>query len=207
MPPTTIDHVAAPAEGSPVQESALPASAVIMDLDREVRAAVPSTVGVSLTAEHEGLVQTAATSVPEVAVLDALGYLDDERRLIRPERGVGAVLSVPVTEDGRIVGSLTVYAADPDAFEGRVPVLEGLCRRMAPQVARTTTLTETERLSAALTPERDRDQNAIDWAITRLAPALGTDTAATSDRFRRAATRAGVSDSALAYAVVDFFDD
>jgi hypothetical protein len=140
---------------------------MLEQLEQEVRACVPSVVGVSL----------------------------------------GAVLSLPVTESGGTVGAVTVYCAEVDAFDGREGALAEICGRLGPDAVRAASVSDTEWLSAALAPERDRDQNAIDWAITLVGRHLGTDTAASADQFRWAATRAGLSDSALAHAVIDLLEE
>jgi hypothetical protein len=125
------------------------------------------------------------------------------------ELGVRASLSLPVFAedageggngaDGRLVGTVNLYARGESAFDGRVGDLALWCAAWAPAKALTKRPpTFGARLERALAPERLRDENAIECAVVLLAQRLGTDVADAADRLRMAAIRAGTGESLLA---------
>jgi hypothetical protein len=115
---------------------------------------------------------------------------------------VGATLSLPVVaaaDGGPLVGTVNLYARSETAFDGRQDDLARWCSTWAPARALARTApTFGSRLRRGLTPERQRDQNAIDWAVALLADLTGTDVADAAHRLRMAAIRAGTTESSLA---------
>ena len=106
---------------------------------------VPDCIGMSLAWAEHGVTFTLVASDEEIAVLDALQYfdggpcvdavhsghgietgsaspLDEEHwRLFAQATaaaGVRSTLTFPVTQSGRVVGSVNLYGASPNTFEG-----------------------------------------------------------------------------------------
>jgi hypothetical protein len=112
--------------------------------------------------------------------------------------GVRSVLSIPVVINSAVCGALTIHADDADAFDRHLNTLNGLGALTAKTVMHAEEPLR-HRNATALRPEPARDQNAIDWAVCLVVAWSNTEAAAATDLFRRAATRCGLSDSALAH--------
>jgi len=117
-------------------------------LGRATSRIVPEIVGLSLGLVREQLTFTLVASDGEIAVLDASQYLDggpcvevsqghadviafpgddplDEERWrlfsqATSARGVASTLSLPLHEEGRLVGGVNMYASTVQAFAGRI---------------------------------------------------------------------------------------
>jgi hypothetical protein len=196
-------------------------------LPEGVRELLPESIGVSLARIEDGHPYTTLASDEQVAALDAVQYLDGGPCVAAAELGtpvqglsadlaqqgpwrlfgraaaaVGVVLtrSVPLEVEGRTVGTLNLYATAEDALArwdaGQGPGTSGI---PDPSAIREASLSD--RLEAALSPERFRDQNEVDWAVGLLSGLLGVDAAVASDRLRVAAMRAGLDESSTARAV------
>jgi len=194
-----------------------------------VRAVTSSCRALSIGRVEDGLLHTVDSTQPLAAGLDALQYMDDgpspmsvdygtrvEARLGPPDAdwgllgfagrlvGVGSVLSLPVPLDGAVAGTLTLYGGDADAFDRHLPRLTGALSKAISEAVSDAAEPLRHRLTTALLPEPIRDQNAIDWAIGSVAGHLHIHAAVAADLFRRAATRSGLSDSALAVQVTEW---
>src|SRR5680860_1169127 len=125
----------------------------ILRMGDRVRAIVPECFALSLGLEVDGLTYTFVAESREVALLDAIQYLDggpcvnatqdgttiataqlptDEGRWQLFARGwglagVASTLSLPVMSDGRAVGGVNLYAATPTAFDGHHEELADAC--------------------------------------------------------------------------------
>lgn len=229
MPETTLPTLHDLPTGA---DTPRPANAASVIFER-ARAVTAGCRWVTLGRLDQGLLHTVAATGSVPAALDAVQYLDGgpcvmsplygtrvEARLADSDEaspwgllglsagsaGVGSVLSLPVTDDGVVVGALTLYDSRGDALEGHEQQLADLCAGLAVDGLRRAEQTPAQRLANALAPERARDQNSIDWAISLVARLVDADPADASDSFRRAATRAGMSDSALAAHLIEWLD-
>jgi GAF domain-containing protein len=180
---------------------------------------VPELTGLSLALAGEQLTFTLIASDSEIASLDAAQYLNggpcvdvglgnsaveqysagdamDEERWHRfaaatAAQGVASTLSLPVYAKGRLVGSVNLYAATPDAFEGRVQRLADLVGATPTAAIANADLSFSTRLEAAAAPQRLRDQAIIDTALGLIAADRGIDIERARQHLIEAAARAG----------------
>jgi hypothetical protein len=192
-----------------------------------IRELLPESTGVSVARIEDGHPYTALSSDEQVAALDAVQYIAGGPCVAAagrgtPVRGLSADLSaqgpwrlfgraasavgivetrsVPLAVEGRTVGTLNLYTTADDALGDWDAALEvGPDGISAPRAIRETSFTG--RLGAALSPERLRDQNEVDWAVGLLSGLLGIDPADAGDRLRTAALRAGLDESSTARAL------
>jgi GAF domain-containing protein len=157
---------------------------------RLVRGLVPECVALSLTAAHGEFTFTLMADRPGAALLDAMQYLDhgpceaaveegatqatsnlatDEGRwqwFAKGEAvvGISSTLSLPVIGDGRVVGSVNLYASTPDAFDGRHDELGLICGAWAGGAVTNADLSFTSRIRASTTHLRLKDRGVVDIA-------------------------------------------
>ena len=202
------------------------------DLDRtahRVQAVVPDCVGFSLSLLAEGLTFTLAATSEEIAVLDAVQYLDggpcvdaviagtvlsvpaldavDEHRwrlfaLAGAATGVASTLSMPIQENGRVVGGVNLYAASHDAFTGHHDELAALFGAWAPGAVSNADLPFSTRTEATKALERLEDQDRVNQATGVVMAAHRVDAGTARARVREAAARAGVPEVEVALAVL-----
>ncbi|HYF72814.1 MAG TPA: GAF domain-containing protein [Nocardioides sp.] len=201
-------------------------------LERRARAVLevcPDCVGVSLAGmEHEVTFTLVATD-REVAVLDAVQYLTagpcvdaaDAQRVVAVDRedylsearwaafarltaaaGIASSLTLPILDEGRVVGTVNLYGATPDAFDGRHEQVATIFSAWAPGAVTNADLGFATRRSAEGAPAELRSRH-------RLAAAIGI--VATNERLsldeaesaiHRAALRAGIDITELADAII-----
>lgn len=183
-----------------------------------VRTVVPECVGMSLSLLEEGVTFTVVATSSEVAVLDAVQYVDggpcadalaqqdvvvttgpstmeEQWELFgRAARaaGVGSTLSLPVLDDGRRVGGFNIYASEPHAFDGQVAAVAQALGTWAEDAVLDGDLGFSTRELARRAPVLLRDSTRLALAAGLLARATSLRVAEAEDRLRRAAVRAAV---------------
>ena len=195
-------------------------------IGREVRALVPSCVGVSLSLVADAFTFTLVADGELARELDCAQYVDDKGPCLsavrdndlvaasvddvldeqrwsafaraRNARGVESSLSLPVLVGGRVVAGVNLYASTVRAFDTHHVELARICRAWQPGMVADADLTFSTRSDARATPQRLQDQNQLDQATGMLAAAraISTDVAAT--RISEAADRAGLSTAQVA---------
>jgi GAF domain-containing protein len=189
---------------------------------------VPDLVGVSIASFDHGLTFTLVATAEEIAVLDAVQYVaggpcveaaetdrvnefepdllnEDRWRLFAEATAAHAVhstLTLPVLSDGRVVGTVNLYAASRRAFVGQHEQLAEVFGAWAAGAVANADLSFTTRKEAERAPQILRNQNLIDLATGIVAAQLGVDVETAVARLRDAASRAGVSLLQLARDIV-----
>jgi GAF domain-containing protein len=180
---------------------------------------VPDLVGASVARLDENLTFTLVATAEEIAVLDAVQYaaggpcvdgahalmarefrdgdvLDEQRWQLFAEataaHTVRSTLTLPVLGEGRVVGTVNLYAASRRAFMGHHEQLAEVFGAWAAGAVANADLSFTTRREAAAVPERVREQSFIEVAVGILAAELDLDVEAARARLRDAAARAGV---------------
>jgi GAF domain-containing protein len=161
-------------------------------LTERARELVPPLVGVSLAVRHEGLTFTFVASSEEVAVLDAVQYLDggpcvqaarenDEISVEDPGAldeeawlmfahagavaGIRSTLSMPITEDGEVLGGVNLYASEEHAFDGHHEALADIFGAWADGAVANADLSFTTRQQAVKAPATLTANARIDNAV------------------------------------------
>ena len=206
------------------------ADALVEDLGRRAGEIVPDLVGLSVGLDREGLTFTLVSTSEGVAALDAAQYveggpcvdvtqgdepllevditdpLDEERwglfALVSAAAGVRSSLSLPIYDDGRVVGGLNLYAASRDAFRGRHEQLAALVGADALEAVRDADLSFSSRSKALAAPGILRDRLDVETAVGLLAGLRGMDVDTARDRLHESALRAGLDDVAVARVLV-----
>ncbi len=190
-----------------------------------VRALVPELVGLSLGMVEDRVTLTLVASTEAVAGLDAVQYVDggpcleavdtadtvdvagaglfDEDRWqlyarASAEMGVASSLSLPVMHQGRVMGSVNLYASDPGAFDGRHQSVAEAVGSTAEQAVANADLSFRTLQQAQQAPDRVRDQAGIDIAVGIIAESQKVDIALARERLRQAAARANITESQAA---------
>lgn len=188
---------------------------------------IPDLVGVSIAPFEDGLTFTLVATTELIAVLDAVQYvaggpcveaahtdqvmefddaLDEERWRLFAEataaRAVHSTLTLPMLNDGRVVGTVNFYAASRGAFVGLHEQLAQIFGAWATGAVANADLSFTTRSEAEAAPQRVLDQNIIDVATGIVAAELGIDVETAEARMRNAASRSGVNLLQLARAIV-----
>ena len=117
--------------------------------------------------------------------------------------GIQSSLTIPLLEHGEVIGAVTFYATEADAFEGRREALAELCGAWAPGAILNADLSFSSRLRAAAAPAILDDQERVDQATGIVSEALGLSPEEARGRIRSAAARAGVTESHLARTVIE----
>ena len=123
-------------------------------------------------------------------------------------RSVRSTLTLPLTdEDGRVLGSVNLYAGSARAFDGVEPQLALLFGAWAAGAVRNADLSFSTRLEAQQAPERMRHLKVIDHATGIIAAEQGIDVEMAAQRLRSAAAQADVPLELLAQQVIDAYDN
>ena len=199
------------------------------DLSDQVREIVPDCVGLSLASldGDEKLTFTVAASSAEMAMFDALQYLDggpceEAMSLGQPLRtddlheeqwrllaeataatGVRSTLSFPMWEGGRVVGGVNLYGASAHAFVGSEEALGALLGSSAREAVSNADLPFNTRGEARRTAELFEDRATISQAVDVLAERNNEDGDTARTRLVSAAARAGLSPIDLAHLILD----
>ncbi len=190
---------------------------------------VPDLVGVSVAPLKEGVTFTLVATAAEFAVLDAVQYaaggpcvdcahageigefdrddlLDEERWRLFGQAGaarsVRSTLTLPIVAEGRVRGTVNLYAASGSAFAGMHGRLAELFGAWATGAVTNADLPFATRHNAETAARQLRDQTTVDVASGILAAQVGVDLASAEDRLRDAATRAGVPLVELARSII-----
>src|SRR4051812_15096963 len=200
----------------------------LLEMGRGVRQIVPECVALSLCYAGTDYTFTLIADNREAALIDALQYIDSgpcERTMhtgettavngpLAEERwqllargwstaGVASSLSMPVMDEGGVIGGVNLYASTPTAFDGHHEELATVCGAWAGGAVTNADLDFTSRIRAAATPARMRDKTTVDVASGLLAEYLGTDLPTAIQRITTSAQRAGVAVSELARFILD----
>ena len=193
---------------------------------------VPSVVGVSLTIVVDGEPFTVTATDERTGALDAVQYLHggpcleatdaqapvvvddvlDERRWqlygqAASAGGVRASLSLPLGgAGGRTPGAINLYAAEPDAFAGKEPLLAEVFQTPTEEFVTNADLSFSTREAARRLPEQLAEKARVDQAAGMLSTLLGWTPDEARQRLRAAAVRAGTPVAAVAHAVVSLTD-
>ena len=195
-----------------------------------VQQLVPDCVGLSLAWLEDGLTFTLVASDLQLAVFDALQYLDggpcvesvelrtgvqtrmdellaeDRWRLFAQgaaARGVRCSLTFPLVTDHHAVGSVNLYGASDRAFEGHLDALAEILGAWAPGAVRNADLSFDSRRRAERAPELLRAQSVVARASGMVAAHYDVDVETAHHRLLSAAERARVAPEELARAILD----
>jgi GAF domain-containing protein len=204
------------------------AAGALLQMGRSATEIVPECVGLSLGLLEDGLTFTLVASSDEIAALDAVQYLDggpcvsaaheaetieaDPTDLTDEERwqlyarasaasGVRSSLTLPILRQGRVMGSVNLYAATADAFEGKHQALAAALGGSAEAAVANADLSFRTRLEAMEAPGRLSDQNDVDIALGIISASQGVDISTAAERLQQAAARAGISEGQAARAL------
>ena len=197
-------------------------------LGRLAREIVPECVGLSVALLRDGLTFTLAATTEEIAALDAVQYLDGgpcldaahEDRATSAQTGspgpevewhlftrasaaagVASTLTLPIEEEGEVVGSINLYASTRDAFVDHHAELAASLGASAHHVTSNADLSFATRLEAATAPQRLVERDDIDLAVGIIEVGQQVSAAMARERLRQAAARAGITDVQAARAV------
>jgi hypothetical protein len=104
-------------------------------------------------------------------------------------------------EQARVIGSINLYAATPDAFAGHHEALAEALGASARHAITNADLSFSTRLAAAQSPTRLADQDDIDIAVGILAARNDVDIPTAQQLLREAAARAGIRPGQAARAI------
>lgn len=196
---------------------------------RSVLDLVPDCIGFSISRLEDGLVFTMLSTAEDTAVLDAMQYLDDgpcleavrREELVETstddpldegrwllfataasELGVRSTLTLPIYEHEQVSGSVNLYAASADAFEGHHDRLAEFFGAWSSGAVTNADLSFESRRRSERGPALAEDLNRVQVAIGIVAATLSVDVDAATERVRRAADLAGVSEATLARGLI-----
>jgi GAF domain-containing protein len=195
-----------------------------------VRRVVPSCVGLSVSYNDSGLTFTLVASSSEIAALDGVQYAvggpcvdavlentvigaGDERGLLDERRwadfarsaaaqGVASTLSMPVHQEGRIIGGVNVYAAEPQAFDGKHDHVAAAVGAWAPGAITNADLSFSTRVAARRAPGLLEEQDVLGQATGVIMAARGVDREAAREVIAQAATLSGAGQVEIARAII-----
>lgn len=196
----------------------------ITRMGRRVREIVPQCIALSLGLIEDGVTITLVSETREVAVLDAIQYIDggpcveatskgevheaahgqtDEalwQMFARAQSvaGVASTLSLPIMRGDQVVCGVNLYASSADAFDGHHDELAEACGAWAQGVVTNADLSFTSRLRAAAAPTRLRETALFKAASGFVASHQDIDAESAAGKIRNAAIRAGVSPTDVA---------
>jgi GAF domain-containing protein len=203
-------------------------ASTLYTMGARVKEIAPECVGLSLSIVEDGLTFTLMATEDEMAILDAIQYLDGgpcveaaeretyvEVREINPmdeenwsmfarasaHAGVASSLSLPLLEKGRLVGGVNIYGSTPDAFHGRHEAVATALNASAEGAVADADLQFRTRAQAAEAPHRLEELRHIDIAVGIIAASHRVSTASARERLKQAALRAGISEAQTARAV------
>jgi transcriptional regulator with GAF, ATPase, and Fis domain len=199
-------------------------------LSREVERIAPRCVGMSVSSREYGVTFTFVASAVQVAFLDAVQFLDGGPCVESIERGVqvaytvqdatdeeswalfaraaaatgiGSTLTLPLISSGTIQGSVNLYGATSDAFDGKHEQLAALFETSANRIVTNADLSFSTRLLAEDAPRILEAESVLDRSASFVAELQRVDATTARDRIRTAARRAGISPDQLAEALVN----
>lgn len=194
-----------------------------------VREIVPECIGITMTSTRDGVSFTLVSSDEEVAVLDAIQYtvggpcvesVAAEQVLAYTQddflgeagwqlfahataaASIGSTLTLPIVVDGRVAGSINLYATTRDAFEGKHEQIAEIFGAWAPGAVINADLAFSTRTVAEQAPLVLHEQVRIQVALGILMKDQGLDVETARVRLYDAAHRAGVTVAMLAEELV-----
>ena len=194
---------------------------------RLVRSFVPDCVGMSLASVQHGVTFTLVATSEEIAVLDAVQYLsggpcvdaahtdevweftgDDEALLdeagwhrfarATAAHSIASTLSLPILDDGDVVGTVNLYAASAQAFTGLHDEVAVIFGAWAPGAITNADLSFSTRETAQEAPQMLQDSATVDRAVRMLAAAADLTDEEARASLHDAARRAGTTAVRLA---------
>ena len=196
-----------------------------------VREIAPTCIGISVSTRADpGVTFTLVATDEEAATLDGVQYATDgpcvdafgqqqglrtgEQDLLNEPTwqifgqasaaaGVCSTLTLPVMKAGEVQGTINLFGAANDTFDGRHQELAAVFGAWAPAAVTNADLSFMTRRAAEQAPTLLRDQAVIDAATGRLAAALDLDVETAEQRLFEAADRAGVPPAVLARALIE----
>jgi GAF domain-containing protein len=221
--PETSEALAQLAEGGGTE-----AATALAHMAQAVREVVPATVGLSLGLFEDHLTFTLVASGQDIAALDAVQYLDggpcvdsahlersmayhsadplneDRWRLFAQASaaaGIASTLSLPIIREGRVVGTVNLYAATAHAFDRHHKELAALTGSRAEGAVTNADLPFRTRLAAAETSEKLRGRDSVDLALGVIVESQHVSFPIAVERLREAAARAGITEAQAARAI------
>ena len=201
---------------------------LILGMGQRAREVVPQCVGLSLALVAEGMVFTLVATDEEIAAIDALQYLDggpcvvsahDNRRITFDQSavtdegawqlysrataaaGIASSLTLPIEVEGRVIGSVNLYASTVEAFDGRHEALSEALETCATGAITNADLSFDTRREAAKGPLRLADQGDVDIALGIIAGSQAVDIATAHQRLIASASQAGITEGQAARAI------
>jgi hypothetical protein len=201
----------------------------LVGMGDQVRAVAPQTIGLSVAMAAHGVTFTVVATEDEIALLDAIQYLDSgpclaaielghglaagEQDLFDEESwrlfaratsaaGVHSTLTLPIVVAGDVGGTVNLYGASDVAFDGHHEEIARICGAWAPGAVTNADLGFTSRRTAEAAPDILRADAQIETAVGAVASALGVGFGEARERLVAAAGRAGVPPQRLAVALL-----
>ncbi|WP_299055813.1 GAF and ANTAR domain-containing protein [uncultured Nocardioides sp.] len=199
-----------------------------------VESVVPECVGMSVAWFDLGVSFTLVASDVATAALDAVQYLDggpcvevdtggqpfgtrmdsplnEDRWLLfsraAAARGVASTLTVPLLNDARtVVGTVNLYAATPDAFDGHHDAVAVIVGGHAADAVRNADLSFSTLATSQQAPARLEAERVVARAAEVLAARMDVELEDAAESLRRAAHRAGVDVEDVARMVLQSHD-
>lgn len=133
--------------------------------------------------------------------------LDEERWAVMARDscalGVASSLSMPVLDEGRVVGGINVYASSPDAFSGHHDELAAALGASADGAVTNADLGFESRRRAEEAPRKLREEQVLDVGVGILAARLGLGLDPARRRLHDSAEQAGVTATQAALVVIN----
>lgn len=197
----------------------------LFSMAQRVRQIVPDLMGLSLALLEEGITLTVVASAEQIAALDAVQYLDDgpcvsavqQAQVVHASvddlldegqwllyaqasaaHGIASSLTLPITEDGQVKGSVNLYGATPDAFAGRHQAIAEAVGSSAEQAVVNADLSFRTAKEAAESPARIQEGADVDIALGIISAAQGVSISVARRRLADAALRAGITQAQAA---------
>ncbi|GAA5122069.1 hypothetical protein GCM10023339_39870 [Alloalcanivorax gelatiniphagus] len=193
------------------------------------QAVAPDLAGFSLAWHDQGVTFTLVATDDDAAALDAVQYLTsgpcvdaldgqglattsqdlfDEPRWQTFARataaaGVRSTLTLPILEDGTVIGTVNLYGRTDTTFDKKHALLATVFDGWAPGAVTNADLSFTTRRSAEEAPLKLRDEALITAAAGIVAEAADSDADLARVMLAEAAARAGVSVTKLARLIID----
>lgn len=205
----------------------------LVELGERVRGVVPSCVGLSLSLHEDGLTFTVVATSSQVALLDAIQYVDGgpcadaltQHHVVVTTRptsieaqwklfgkaatavGVASTLSLPMVQEGDRVGGFNIYASEPGAFTGRVDAVAAALGTWSGPAVLDGDLTFRTRVLASQAPELLRESTRLAVATALLAQVRGLTEVEAEEKLRRSALRAAVPLALLVDEMIEVLQD
>jgi GAF domain-containing protein len=205
----------------------------LLDKADQVRDVVPACVGISLASALDEATFTVVATAQEIALLDGVQYFAggpcvagvkaeqvlsyDHAALLEEEQwrlfaqataaaAVASTLTLPILVEGSVVGSVNLYAAAPDAFDGHHEEIARIFDAWAPGAVTNADLSFSTRGTAEQTPGHLRADIDVTVASALIAADRGISIDTARQLLHEAAQRAGVTETQLAHTIVELQD-